>query len=184
MEHQILFTGHMIDEKDRPHPRFPSDKEKIVKEEMRKYLLDLKGRLPNGMKGIAGGACGGDILFHELCSAMSIPSEIYLAMPVPEFKQASVSFAGKDWENRFDALCNLLPVHILPEEKNKAGNKNIWERANMWMLHTALVKGGEHTTLIALWDGKSSDGDGGTKHMIDIAKEENAAVRIIHIHQI
>jgi hypothetical protein len=59
-------------------------------------------------------------------------AEMYLAFPVEKFKKESVSFAGKDWDERFDKLITEIPVHILAEKEDK--NNNVWERANGWML--------------------------------------------------
>lgn len=181
MKHFILFTGHMIDEKDRQDARFPAKKERSVRQAIQKQLLKVKKITKNEIKGIAGGACGGDILFHELCAEMEIATEMYLALPVEEFKNASVSFAGRDWEERFDKLTKNLPVNILPAEKN---NDNVWERTNFWLLDTALENGGENMTMIALWDGKGGDGGGGTEHMVKVAKEQRAKINIIDINKI
>ena len=133
MNHWILFTGHMMDAEGRPEPRFPANKEKAARQELRKHLTKEKEATTSELKGIAGGACGGDILFHELCLELDIPTEMYLALPVEKFKEASVSFAGKEWDNRFDKLKEELPVYILPEEKEN-DSFNVWERANLWML--------------------------------------------------
>ncbi len=183
MYHSILFTGHMIDAQERKTPRFPPGKENIVRQEIKKCLLKEKGISKDKLIGIAGGACGGDILFHELCEELNIPTEVYLALPVEAFKKESVSFAGKDWEKRFDRLIKKLPVYILPEEKENNKN-NVWERANVWMLDTALKNGGKNMSLIALWDGKAGDGGGGTEHMVNVAKEQEARVIIIDINKL
>jgi hypothetical protein len=171
----------MIDAKDRTNARFPASKEKIVRKEIQKRLSKLKEKFPYAT-GIAGGACGGDILFHELCVEMNIHSEIYLALSIAEFKRRSVSFAGKNWDERFDKLTSQLPVHIMPWSLEN--EKNVWEQANTWMLNTALKDGGENMALIALWDGKAGDGGGGTEHMVKIAKQEKAIVEIIDINKI
>ena len=39
-------------------------------------------------------------------------------------------------------------------------------------------------TLIALWDGKGGDGDGGTEHMVKVAKEKGAKVKIIDTNKL
>jgi hypothetical protein len=115
MKQTVLFTGHMIDAPGRKEPRFPSAKEGDAQEAIAALLHNEKRSTAGGLRGIAGGACGGDILFHETCLALGIPSEIYLALPVEKFREESVSFAGRDWEQRFDRLIRLLPVHVLPE---------------------------------------------------------------------
>ena len=183
MNHSILFTGHMIDSKNRAAPRFPAIKENIAREEIKDRLIKEKETLKDKLKGIAGGACGGDILFHELCEELNIPTEIYLALPVEAFKKESVSFAGKEWEERFDRLIKKLPVYILPEPKD-SNKDNVWERANIWMLDSVLKNGGANMTLVALWDRKAGDGGGGTEHMVNVAKEQGAEVMIIDINKL
>jgi len=180
MKHQILFTGHMIDKPDREQKRFPQEKEEAVglkiKEKLQEELADITGQ-PSG---IASGACGGDILFHELCVKLGIPSDIYLALSPADFKKKSVSCAGEGWEKRFDNLIQKLPFRVLPIlEENK--NDNVWERTNSWMLADALKNAGENMTLIALWDGKAGDGDGGTGQMIKIATAGDARIKLIDI---
>lgn len=181
MKHCILFTGHMIDAPDRKEPRFPDSKEQAVKEEIYKLLVAQKEKAGLPLNGIASGACGSDILFHELCASLNIPSEVYLAAPVETFKQKSVSFAGESWEARYDQLLASVPVHILPDDKGDAGNMNIYERTNEWMLETALANGGPNMTLIAVWNGSGGDGKGGTEHMVKMAKEKGAEAKIIEI---
>ncbi len=183
MLYNILFTGHMIDKDGRENKRFSSTKENEVREEIRKQIVHEKVHAKDGIIGIASGACGGDILFHELCMELKIPTHIYLAMPEVEFKKASVSFAGKNWDSRFDALVKKLPVCIL---QSNAENKkeNVWEQTNAWMLEKALVNGGENMSLMALWDGQSGDGAGGTEHMINMAKEKGSRINIIDIKKI
>lgn len=181
MKHAILFTGHMIDAQDRKEPRFPAGKEAAARKAIRNSLSEEKDKYGNQLRGIAGGASGGDILFHELCREMNIPGEIYLALPQDEYKRTSVSFAGKEWTARFDELTSELPVRVLPEKKEK---DNIWEQTNLWMLHDALQGGGSNMTLIALWDGKGGDGEGGTEHMVRMAKEAGAEIMIIDTDEI
>src|SRR4051794_19669237 len=113
MKHTILFTGHMIDAVERKAPRFPSSKEDAAREAIAKKMSQERELYKDELLGIAGAASGGDILFHELCQEMGIPSEIYLALPQEDYKEASVSFAGKPWEKRFEELIGKLPVQVL-----------------------------------------------------------------------
>ena len=184
MKHSILFSGHMIDAKDRAEPRFPANKENAAAGELRKKLLKKKETSKDKLCGIASGACGGDILFHELCIEMDIPTEIYLALPAGAFKKRSVAFAGKDWVRRFDVLVSILPVHILPGSDKKGPDKNVWERTNLWMLDLGLKNGGKNMTLIALWNGEDGDGEGGTKHMVEVAREQGAGIKIVDTNKL
>ena len=47
------------------------------------------------------------------------------------------------------------------------------------MLHNALAIGRDKVTLIALWDGKTGDGPGGTEHMVEKARARGAKVAIL-----
>jgi len=182
MRHSILFTGHMIDENEREEPRFPANKEMAVRSEILKKLVEENESTEKTLTGIAGGACGGDILFHELCEEIGIRTEMYLAFPVEEYKKRSVSFAGAAWDIRFDKLTRKLPVHILPlEDRNK---DSVWAIANLWMLDHALKVEGRNMTLIALWDNNGGDGDGGTEHMINTSVVKGAKIKIIDINKI
>jgi hypothetical protein len=104
--------------------------------------------------------------------------------PVADFKKASVSFAGREWDIRFDKLYEKLPVHILPETKGKYVKENVWKRTNLWILHISLKNNGENMSLIALWDGQSGDRNGGTEHIVKTAKQQGARVNVININKI
>lgn len=181
MKHYILFTGHMIDKQDRKNPRFPAYKEEAVKQKIHKQLLQEKEKTKLPLQGIASGACGGDILFHEACLQLGIPTQVYLPSQPEAFKGDSVSFAGDDWNERFNKLIKTLPVHLLPSSEKNKNVMNVYERTNEWMLKTALSFGGENMSLIALWDGSGGDGKGGTEHMVKMAKEKGAEVKVVDI---
>jgi hypothetical protein len=180
MHDTILFTGHMIDAAESENVRFPAGKEDIVRKNVQMYLHRQKDVSKN-LRGIAAAACGGDIIFHEVCIELDIPSQIYLALSLDEFRQISVSFAGRQWEKRFDDLCNALPVHFLPDYK---AVDNVWMSANQWMFDHALQNGTANMELLALWNGEKNGKPGGTQHMIAIAKENNVSIEIIDIDEI
>ena len=185
--HTILFTGHMIDKKDRKEPRFPANKEPQVRAVIKDALQKQKEKSSGMLQGIAGGACGGDILFHEVCEELGIHSEIYLALPPDQFIGQSVAFAGPSWVDRFHHLMVKHPVHILQEENKIASDKiddSVWEKANQWMLHAALARGGQAMTLVALWDQKKGDAGGGTEHMDTEAKEQHAETIILDMQEL
>jgi hypothetical protein len=186
--HYLLFTGHMIDKKDREQPRFPAGKEQSVKAAIKQAIQKEKESISGPLLGLAGGASGGDILFHEVCAELGISTELYLALPREEFIVKSVQGAGVDWVNRFNDLYKKLPKKFLaqtdelPKWLQKKEGYSIWERNNLWMLHSGLVCGGLQMSLIALWDGKSGDGAGGTQHMVQEAQKRGAKTVIIDIN--
>ena len=180
MPHTILFSGHMIDQPDRPTPRFPASNEASAAQAILQALRKTQAATgTEALRGIAAAACGGDILFHEACQALHIPSEVYLAIPVDAFRQTSVSPGGPPWETRYERLVRDLPVHILFPEATADTADEVWEKANQWMLDAALANGGgPHLTILALWDGNKGD-TGGTGHMIEVGSAQHASIAIL-----
>jgi tetratricopeptide repeat protein len=183
--HALLFTGHRLDTPDRTAARFPPAKEKHARAMIFEAVRNEKAKAKGALFGIAGGASGGDILFHEICEALEIPSQMYLVLPKNDYIKDSVADAGPDWVERFNRLCDKMKPKILSDSGRLPrwlrGKKDygIWQRSNLWMLHNALCISQDHLTLIALWDGASGDGPGGTEDMVDRAKDRGAT--FIHL---
>ncbi|MEO8860620.1 MAG: tetratricopeptide repeat-containing protein [Ginsengibacter sp.] len=185
----LLFTGHMIDKPDRKQPRFPASKEVEVRKAIKDKLVLEKNKMEEGsvLCGVAGAACGGDILFHEICAELDIPTQMFLAIPREKFLVESVAFAGIDWIERFDKLYEKLPHPVLSDQKElpkwlqKKPRYDIWSRNNLWELNYSLINGGMNMTLLALWDGKAADGPGGTEDMVNLAKKNGSKTVIIDI---
>lgn len=176
----------MIDREDRAEPRFPAGEEATARTAIREAIAKEQERVgAAAMRGIAGGANGGDILFHEVCRALGIPTEVYLALPREQYLAKSVAFAGEGWVDRFDRLLAERPVHLLSEAEALPGGRGadagytVWQRANLWMLREALAAGGAHTTLIALWNGSKGDGPGGTEDLVRQARKRGARTVIL-----
>jgi hypothetical protein len=192
----LLFAGHMIDKIDRAKPRFPAAQEGIARQAIRQQLELTLGGWPAGTRalGMAGGACGGDILFNEVCAELDIAIELYLAMPVAPYIAESVrvdpAIDGRPgWIERFNALrhrcetsgnCHQLgDDDDLPSWAARIAGYSIWERNNRWMLQSALTHGADKLTLLVLWDGQAGDAPGGTRHMVDVVNAAGATVRWI-----
>jgi len=186
----LLFTGHMIDTPGRPEPRFPPDKEGVARQAIQQ-AIETERRRPGGVTfGLAGGASGGDVLFHEICAELGIPTRLFLALPRDPYIQESVAPANGNWVERFDRLTEKLPVRVLAESQDLPSwlamkrDYDIWQRNNLWMLHNALAEGGEHVTLIALWNGQGGDGPGGTGDLVERARQRQARVVILDTKQL
>jgi hypothetical protein len=188
-ERLVLFTGHMIDAATRPEdkPRFPrtANAERIaarlIAEALERESLNGKVSL-----GIAGGACGGDILFHEACEAAGIQSELMLALPPDQFLATSVQHGNADWVERYRRLCRRAPPRVMQESKTlpdwlaERSDYDIWQRNNLWMMFTALTFHAPHLTLIALYNPeRDADGPGGTRHLLDEARRR--AFKIVEL---
>ena len=176
----ILFTGHRVDAPGRKVQRFPAAKVPRAREMIYEAVKKEKERADGPLLGLTGGASGGDILFHEVCEELAIPSEMYLVVPKADYIQASVADGGPDWVRRFNRLYDKLKAKTLCESEELPhwlrGKKDygIWPRSNLWMLHSALYLSQDDLTLIALWNGATGDGPGGTEDMITRAQDRGA----------
>ncbi|HUA03435.1 MAG TPA: tetratricopeptide repeat-containing protein [Solirubrobacteraceae bacterium] len=170
----IVFAGHRVDAPGRNEPRFPPASEPLARELIEQAVGEekrLAGDEP--ILGFAAGASGGDILFHEVCAELGIPTTLLLPLPDDEFAAASVADGGPRWLERFRTLTERLEVrHLtrLPDWLAADGGYTIWQRGNRWILHTALSLTDADIALIVLWDGKGGDGPGGTENMVRLAK--------------
>lgn len=190
-EYVLLFTGHRIDNPDRPTPRFPPDKESVARDAIRGAILNEQQHTTGTLMGIAGGASGGDILFHEVCQELGIETRLYLAIPSNDYIVPSVDVPGHpEWIDRFRAIegrctCRTLSrTEALPKWLKGRNDYSIWQRNNLWTLHNALAFGAKHVTLIALWNGKTGDGPGGTQDMVSQAKGRGAKTLILNTKEL
>jgi hypothetical protein len=181
----MVFSGHRLDAPGRAQPRFPATPESIARAtQMIRDAVQTEKELAGGgpIEGIAGGASGGDILFHEICLELGIPTTLMLAVPRDDYAAASVADAGPEWEERFRALVERLDVKRLSKSKElpawlaERGDYSVWQRNNRWTLHTALSRSDTDASLIVLWDGKGGDGPGGTQDMVSLAKSRGVRV--------
>ena len=181
----ILFTGHRIDAESREQPRFPREKETLARTMIAEAVADEKRKATGRLIGLSGGASGGDIIFHEVCAELGIPSKMYLILPRDDYVRKSVADGGLGWVERFDRLVQKHPLRVLSDSaelprwlRAKSGY-SLWQRSNLWMLHSALELSRDDLVLIALWNGEAGDGPGGTQDMVDRAGDRGA--RFIHL---
>jgi hypothetical protein len=169
----VLFTGHRIDSPDRTESRFPPEAEPMARAAILNVLASERSQAP--LAGFSGAANGGDILFLEVCRELGIPFHILLALPEAEFIRKSVEPAGADWVARFHALADISKPRVMPH--NSSGG--LWARNNRWMIDAALALKPKEFVLLALWDGETGDGPGGTEDMVTSARQNGA--RFIHL---
>ena len=166
----------MVDSAERKTPRFPrTPAAEAAAREMIKASIERERQLePGRLVGVAGGACGGDILFHEICEELGIETRLLLALPQGKFSAESVQHGDRDWVERYNRLCYRVRPRVLADEKtlpawlSGKADYQIWSRNNLWMLFNALALNARSLTLIALWDGGPADGPGGTKDLVQL----------------
>jgi hypothetical protein len=183
----ILFTGHMIDAPGTNPPRFPDSVRGKAEEAIRVAVQQEIARTDGTVVAIAGGASGGDLLFHEVCEGLKVEHRLYLPLPPDWFRNESVSPAGRFWEDKFDALLKKYPSppslarsNELPLWLSAKKDYTSWQRANLWLIHEALALNAVNFTLLALWDGVKTEGLGGTYHMRAVAQQYGAALVTVY----
>ena len=181
----ILFSGHMIDAPGRAEPRFPP----ALAPAAAARIAEALDRLEAGPLdlGLTQGAAGGDLLFAEACLARGVPVRLLLPLPEHEFIERSMLPCedGPRWRARYLALKARL--HEAPQVADAVlgplrPGEDAFERANRWLLDTALAFGATRLRFITLWDGGGGDGPGGTRHMVEAVRRAHGEVRWIDTH--
>ena len=203
----LVFAGHMIDAPDRETPRFPREKEAVAREKIKEVVLKEMSIGAGVAAGYAGGASGGDILFHEVCAELGIPTRLYLGIQPQLYVTTSVMKGGGDWVRRFWEIhaAHSTREHVrvlssatevrdsreyLPSWLRSKPKYNIWQRTNLWILFNALAEaydektGDPNVTLIALWDGAGGDGAGGTEDLVGKVEKLGARCEIIDTKEV
>ena len=171
MSRVALFTGHRIDAPERPKPRFPASHAAHAAQAIAAAIPD------DAQIGLSSAANGGDILFLEACAARAIPCHIILPFPPEEFLRRSVATdAPGDWEARFRRLWSNTPsdrrnILTVPEGANP------YAACNDALLVLADALGAPE--VIALWDGQTGDGPGGTADLVAMARARGWPVTVI-----
>jgi hypothetical protein len=183
----VVCSGHMLDQPDRPNPRFPPSKAAIVRDCIADQLNHWE--IGAGDLAICGGAQGTDILFAECCVALGAQVYLLIALPEAEFLRRSVHLEGADWENRYFELsrhCNISKY--FQEDFFKYFSElltaidNVFARNNLWMINIALEQtDAEGLFAILVWDERETgDGPGGTSDFAARIHEAQGEVAIIN----
>jgi len=178
----FIFSGHMIDQPDRPEPRFPPTMEPEARQKLETALDNLEAS-PGDLAITAGAACGGDILFIEGCLQRNLQVDIYLPYPEAEFVEHSVQFAGDDWVARYKKIEQHpnVTIYLQPDRLGPCpAETNVYERNNRWAFYTTMSYGLDRIRLIALWNGQGGDGPGGTGHMVKEVRQLGGVV--VHLN--
>lgn len=164
----------MIDLPDRATPRFPARLEGAAAKAIKAKIAAVKRP---AMIGIASGARGGDILFHEAARGLGLATTIVLPFAPEAFEAMSLgTFPESDWSGRFKKLWNATPeddrlVMGLPEVDES------FAACNNKLIELAAARGPFH--LIALWDGEESGLPGGTDDLVRKARAQSAGVDVV-----
>ena len=182
----VVATGHRADAPSRPPPgRFPNTPACIDKAKgwLREALQAEKADTEGTLYGIAGAASGVDLLFHEVCKELGIPTKVCLPIPIEAYRRESVADGGPDWVEKFNRFIAEHPPIILSDSEELPAwaegikDYSVFQRGNIWLMQDALLRPNADVTLIALWNQKAGEGPGGTADMVKLAKSHGAKVR-------
>jgi len=179
----VVFAGHMVDQDDRTVPRFPSRLEPMVKDAIRQRLRKL-----NAGFGYASGACGSDILFHEVMAEMKGESYVILPYEKERFIKDSVEIVGGgDWGKRLEKVIAQAIETQEVSRQSQRGNDISYEFANLMLHGLASVRAEQLETKlvpVAVWDGKSGTGVGGTAGTVERWRRLGLNVEVIDLEEI
>lgn len=169
----VVFTGHQIDQTDRPTPRFPNELRDSVAAAIRRWLDDK-----NALIGFSSAACGADLLFQKAIQDLGGESRIVLPYDIDQFKASNVSYAGTEWSELFDEVIDGATQLVISSPKRPQDDGIASDYANL-ILHglasvraTELRSNGDKPVGLAVWNGQQGDRFGGTastvKHWADL----------------
>jgi tetratricopeptide (TPR) repeat protein len=174
----ICATGHVIDSPERSHPRFPATREASVRLRIQRLLRQWGVGL--GYSGAAGGA---DIIFAETVHALGGETNLILPVDRETFCRWSVAGSGGDYVQRYrQVLTNAAFVSESFFSRHDLEGGGLWDFGNRMILGNALRRASELETslkVLAVWDGKSGDGRGGTADMVALARHRGLTVHVI-----
>lgn len=183
----IVCSGHMIDRPNRANPRFPLEKETLVREQIINHLNRWQVNVES--LAICSGAQGTDILFAECCLSLGVPIHLLIPLPQAEFLVRSVHLDNTHWEDRYLALLQQRNVSVFFLEDFLAKNPekfsivdNIFAQNNLWIIHTAqtMLQSAELFAIL-VWDEQSQgDGPGGTADFADRIRQAQGTIAIIN----
>jgi hypothetical protein len=189
---------------------FPRSLEATVWALVEKAVKEAIGSIPaDEILCMAGGASGGDLIFHDVCQKQGLAAQMFLPLPKPQHIGTYVSPAGSEWVTRFNGIYRHLHEVYEEAEENSfkkcvrvfaesadlprwlqgLENYNIGRRSMLWMLHQAnnlvnALEGNVETTLIALQAPRTPQdrrGFGGIQEAIRLAQMRGATVLTIEL---
>jgi class 3 adenylate cyclase len=174
-----VFSGHMLDKADQETPRFRLADIGRVRSEISDFF-------DSGSIGVAysSAACGSDILFLEEAQSRGIESIIVLPFSPEEFRKSSVSFAGQDWENRFDRVLESASHVINLDDDPTAPGSIAYTYTNRYLDGAALLRAralDTETCCLAVWDHSKSRVGGGTSEIASHWESRHADLKVIDV---
>jgi len=174
-----VFSGHMLDKPDRETARLqPADIDRVQSE--------ISDYFDSNQIGVtySSAACGSDILFLEEAIRRGVESIIVLPFSPEDFKKSSVSFAGPDWEQRFDNVLNAASNIINLDDDASAPGTIAYTYTNKYLDGAAMLRARALETeacCLVVWDGSEPQRGGGTSEIVSHWKQRREALSVISV---
>ena len=169
----------MIDRPDRAQARFPEELEAAVGAAICERIKEVGAGF-----GFSSAACGADILFLEVMLAAGGEITVVLPYEREQFIRDSVELTrAPSWRPRFERVLNRA-TRVLTASPHKLAIGGVsYDYANQMLLGLATIRARQLETglvPLAVWDGLSGDGPGGTESAVRRWKELKLPVEIIN----
>ena len=174
-----VFSGHMLDREGRQTPRFQAADIKRVQSEISQFF-------DSNQIGItySSAACGSDILFLEEANRRGVESIIVLPFSPENFRKSSVSFAGPDWERRFENVLASANKVINLDDDASAPGAIAFTYTNRYLDGAAMLRARAletETCCLAVWDGSDSWRKGGTSEIVSHWQQRREDLSVINV---
>jgi hypothetical protein len=141
---------------------------KILEEEkartaIYKFLEAQKADSSGKIYGVTSVAAGADLIFAETCLRLQIPLRILLPFPEEEFRK---DFDEPTWKRAENVMSRALAVDVVGTDPSRD--------ARYYECGVETVQ--QSKLLLALWDGKPSNGLGGTEDIVSFARDQGRPV--------
>ncbi len=174
----VVFAGHLIDRPGRSAPRFPTSLEPAVRDAIRSRIASAGAGI-----GVSSAACGGDLIFLECLAERRATSHVVLPYNPQQFLADSVAIVpGADWPARFDRALDTATEVVVASVQRMGDGGTSYDYAFRLLDGIAGVRADELDTelvCLAVWDGRTGDGTGGTATAVEHWRATGRAVDII-----
>jgi hypothetical protein len=174
----LVYTGHLVSAGGRGNGSFPQHLEAAVREQIRARLQLLR---PVAAYGSA--ACGTDILCLEVMREIGGETHITLPFAPAEFRKISVDYAP-GWGERFDRVLAAADSVVVASDHPATGSLAGYEYANLVLTGAGRLRAqvlGTSLVGLAVWDGLSARGRGGTAEVVALWRERQIAVEYVDV---
>ena len=170
----VIYSGHRLDSPDRSTPRFPASEIPRVQKELTQKLAELQTPILYGS-----GSSGADLLVLE-AAPDHVERNLVLPSPPESFQNHSVA---PDWHSRFEAqLARLEKAPTILNRHHPASSSQIYAYTNEIIIGLASLRAKKlalDIEALVVWDGKPSEGIGGTGHFVQLCQEHLIPLNLI-----